>query len=115
VPVIPVMLEVLIGLAIIYLVLSIFVAGIQEMIASLFQWRAKHLEKSILQMMTNQPMPGGQNPTAITLLSSLYQNNLVQSMNHYSDAWLPREALGNKDVKRSLRSDLFLMNVLGAD
>jgi hypothetical protein len=83
------MLEVLIGLTIIFLVLSIFVAGIQEMIASLFQWRAKHLEKSILQMMTNQPMPGGQNPAAITLLSSLYQNNLVQSMNHYSDAWLP--------------------------
>ena len=26
-----------------------------------------------------------------------------------------REALGNKVVKRSLRSDLFLMNVLGAD
>jgi hypothetical protein len=26
-----------------------------------------------------------------------------------------KEALGNKDVKRSLRSDLFLMNVLGAD
>ena len=83
------MLEVLIGLAIIYLVLSIFVAGIQEMIASLFQWRAKHLEKSILQMMTNQPMRGGPNPTAITLLGSLYQNDLVQSMNHYSDAWLP--------------------------
>jgi len=83
------MLEVLIGLTIIFLVLSIFVAGIQEMIASLFQWRARHLEKSILQMMTNQPMPGGQNQTAVTLLSSLYQNNLVQSMNHYSDAWLP--------------------------
>jgi hypothetical protein len=28
---------------------------------------------------------------------------------------VPREALGNKVVKRSLRSDLFLMNVLGAD
>jgi len=83
------MLEVLIGLTIIFLVLSIFVAGIQELIASLFQWRARHLEKSILQMMTNQPMTGGQNPDAITLLSSLYQNNLVQSMNHYSDAWLP--------------------------
>jgi hypothetical protein len=27
----------------------------------------------------------------------------------------PKEALGNKVVKRSLRSDLFLMNVLGAD
>jgi NDP-sugar pyrophosphorylase family protein len=26
-----------------------------------------------------------------------------------------KEALGNKVVKRSLRSDLFLMNVLGAD
>jgi hypothetical protein len=83
------MLEVLIGLAIIFLVLSIFVAGIQEMIASLFQWRARHLEKSILQMMANKNMPGGQNQIAITLLSSLYQNNLVQSMNHYSDACLP--------------------------
>jgi mRNA interferase MazF len=28
---------------------------------------------------------------------------------------LIKEALGNKVVKRSLRSDLFLMNVLGAD
>jgi len=26
-----------------------------------------------------------------------------------------KEALGNKVVKHSLRSDLFLMNVLGAD
>jgi hypothetical protein len=26
-----------------------------------------------------------------------------------------KEALGNKVVKRSLRSDLFLMNFLGAD
>jgi hypothetical protein len=83
------MLEVLIGLVIIFLVLSVFVAGIQELIASLFQWRARHLEKSILQMMTNQLMPGKQNPTAITLLTSLYHNNLIQSMNHYSDAWLP--------------------------
>jgi hypothetical protein len=28
---------------------------------------------------------------------------------------IAKEALGNKVVKRSLRSDLFLMNVLGAD
>ena len=83
------MLEVLIGLTIIFLVLSVFVAGIQELIASLFQWRARHLEKSILQMMTKQLMPGRQDPAAITLLTSLYQNDLVQSMNHYSDAWLP--------------------------
>jgi len=27
----------------------------------------------------------------------------------------PREALGNKAVKRSLRSELFQMDVLGAD
>jgi hypothetical protein len=83
------MLEVLIGLTIIFLVLSVFVAGIQELIASLFQWRARHLEKSILQMMTKQLMPGRPDPAAITLLTSLYQNDLVQSMNHYSDAWLP--------------------------
>jgi hypothetical protein len=91
------MLEVLIGLAIIFLVLSVLVAGIQELIASLFQWRARHLQKSILQMMTKQFMPGGSDPAAITLLTSLYQNDLVQSMNHYLDAWLP--SLWRKSVE----------------
>lgn len=93
-PNLPVMLEVLIGLAIIFLTLSVFVAGIQEFIASLFQWRAKHLEASILQMMTKQlsrnQIPGNESNLASSLLTALYGNDLVQSMNHYSDAWLPR-------------------------
>jgi hypothetical protein len=88
------MLEVLIGLAIVFLTLSVFVAGIQEFIASLFQWRAKHLEASILQMMTRQlsrkQKSCKESDLANSLLSALYGNDLVQSMNHYSDAWLPR-------------------------
>ena len=47
-----------------------------------------------------------------------YKNSvaLIIYVDKYSK-WrpLPKEALGNKVVKRSLRSDLFLMNVLGAD
>ena len=47
----------------------------------------------------------------------------LRQLKHYSRCrqgggwlvWSLREALGNKVVKRSLRSDLFLMNVLGAD
>lgn len=93
-PNLPVMLEVLIGLAIIFLALSVFVAGIQEFIASLLQWRAKHLEASILLMMTKQysrnQTAGKESDLAISLLTTLYGNDLVQSMNHHSEAWLPR-------------------------
>jgi hypothetical protein len=38
-----------------------------------------------------------------------------QTVKEASPPLTAKEALGNKALKRSLRSDLFLMNVLGAD
>ncbi len=48
-------LEVVIGLTLIYLVLSIGCSGIKEVIAALFSLRAKTLEKGICKMLKNGP------------------------------------------------------------
>jgi hypothetical protein len=48
-------LEVVIGLTLIYLVLSIGCSGIKEVIAALFSLRAKTLEKGICNMLKNGP------------------------------------------------------------
>ena len=44
---IPVIVDVAIGLIFIYLILSLLASEIQELISTLFQWRAKHLKESI--------------------------------------------------------------------
>jgi hypothetical protein len=70
------------------------VSGIQEIIASLFQWRSKHLKESILQMMLDHlssedledPAAASQNSLNLAkgLRDEIYKNSLVQSMNHIS-------------------------------
>ncbi|HLO49786.1 MAG TPA: hypothetical protein VK211_15325, partial [Kamptonema sp.] len=44
---IPVILDIVIGLIFIYLSLSLLATEIQELIATVLQWRAEHLKKSI--------------------------------------------------------------------
>ncbi|NES81326.1 MAG: hypothetical protein F6K10_07885 [Moorea sp. SIO2B7] len=44
---IPVIVDVAIGLIFIYLILSLLASEIQELISTVFQWRAKHLKESI--------------------------------------------------------------------
>ena len=43
----PLVLDVAIGLAFIYLILSLLASEIQELLTTLLQWRAKHLKDSI--------------------------------------------------------------------
>ena len=43
----PLVLDIAIGLFFIYLILSLLASEIQEYFTTLFQWRAKHLKKSI--------------------------------------------------------------------
>jgi hypothetical protein len=43
----PAMLDVAIGLFFIYLTLSLLVSGIQELIATVLEWRAKQLKEAI--------------------------------------------------------------------
>ena len=90
------MLDIGIGLIIIYLAGAVLVSAIQELIASLLQWRSQHLKQSILQMMLNDPSEGqdktkptsSENKTQLTvakeLQDSIYQSSFVQSLNHAS-------------------------------
>jgi hypothetical protein len=85
------LLDVGIGLVIIYFIAALLVSGIQEIIASIFQWRSKHLKKAIFQMMLNTlSSEDSSTPQedsykfAEGFRDEIYKNSLVQSMNHIS-------------------------------
>ncbi len=86
-----VMLDIGIGLIIVYIAGALLVSGIQELIASLLRWRAKGLKEAILQMMLNYNSSNSNDPeqandlkTAKELRQAIYDNALVQSLNHTS-------------------------------
>lgn len=60
----PIILEIAIGLIFIYLTLSLVASEIQEILSTLFQWRAEHLKRSIEQLLAgdSQPMDAGSAP-----------------------------------------------------
>ncbi|PZV26450.1 MAG: hypothetical protein DCF12_09490 [Snowella sp.] len=110
------MLDIGIGLVIIYLAGSILVSAIQELIASLLQWRSQHLKQSILQMMLNDPSAPqlqtdsqtnpvpSQTKTQLTvareLQNNIYKSSFVQSLNHASVNFLgKREEITEKKYK----------------
>jgi hypothetical protein len=80
----PLVLDVIISLAFIYLVLSLLASEIQELTATLLQWRAKHLKDSIANLIS-----GGSGDTrnrfaetkVVELVSDLYDNPLIKNVN----------------------------------
>ncbi|MEM6452456.1 MAG: hypothetical protein AAF703_19340 [Cyanobacteria bacterium P01_D01_bin.105] len=53
----PIVLEIAIGLIFIYLTLSLVASEIQEILSTLFQWRAEHLKRSIEQLLAGDSRP----------------------------------------------------------
>ena len=76
----PLILDIAIGLIFVYLILSLLASEIQELIATLLQWRAKHLRKSIEILLT-----GGENTSQEVsiraLVDDLYENPLIRNIN----------------------------------
>lgn len=68
-------LEVAIGMAFIYLLLSLFCTAINEAIAGILGSRAKNLEKGIKSLFTD-----GFKAPGVTLAQSIYEHGLVQSL-----------------------------------
>ena len=113
------MLDIGIGLIIIYLAGAVLVSAIQELIASLLQWRSKHLKESILQMMLNATPNVPTNPassdtkTQLTvakeLRDNIYKSSFVQSLNHTNTPinWLGnrQEITGEKYTELFTRTD----------
>lgn len=100
----PAILDVIIGLVFIYLILSLLASEIQELIATLLQWRAKHLKESIEILLA-----GGTNPDdprvglsrscrsykpidqARKLANQLYNDPLLQNMNQEAKGLVENE------------------------
>lgn len=93
-----VMLDIGIGLIIVYIAGALLVSGIQELIASFLRWRAKDLKEAILQMMLNYNPSNSDDPeqandlkTARELRKAIYNNALVKSLNHTSMTFLVQQ------------------------
>jgi hypothetical protein len=67
-------IDITVSLTFIYLVLSLVASEIQEIFATIFEWRAKHLKESIAHLL-------GEENSAGELTQKLYSNPLIQCLN----------------------------------
>lgn len=77
----PAMLDVAIGLFFIYLTLSLLVSGIQELIATVLEWRAKQLKEAIQILLGDTE---ANDPSAIQaqkIANDLWNHPLIRSLN----------------------------------
>lgn len=84
-------LDVAIGLIFIYLILSLLASELQELLTTLFQWRAKHLRDSIEVFLAG----GGSTPEAEKirdLVSNLYDDPLLKNVNQESKGLITQGA-----------------------
>ncbi|MEH1968122.1 hypothetical protein [Nostoc sp.] len=99
----PVVVDITLGLVFIYLILSLLASEIQELIATLLQWRAKHLKTSIELLLA-----GGSESEksdiihAINLVQKLYNDPLINTLNQQAKDKVEkhfREITKNPDKK----------------
>lgn len=80
----PLILDISIGLIFIYLILSLLASEIQELVATLLQWRAKHLKKSIESLLSSgsEAQYDTEVKKARVLVKELYNDPLINTLNH---------------------------------
>ncbi|MEG4408195.1 hypothetical protein [Microcoleus sp. MON2_D5] len=80
----PVIIDIIIGLVFIYLTLSLLASEIQELIATVLQWRAEHLKKSI-EVLISGGSEGAKDPLQFKrvgqLANSIYTNPMIKDLN----------------------------------
>jgi uncharacterized membrane-anchored protein YhcB (DUF1043 family) len=76
----PFVLEVVISLVFIYLILSLLASEVQELIATILQWRAKHLRDSIGNLLGGTGASSEQTKVT-TLVNELYDDPLIKNIN----------------------------------
>jgi hypothetical protein len=90
----PLILDVAIGLIFIYLILSLLASEIQELIATVLQWRAQHLRRSI-EILLGGDVRDEEEARVFQLVNQIYANPLIQILNQEARgffATLPRKA-----------------------
>ncbi len=84
----PFILDIIIGLIFVYLTMSLLASELQELIATLFQWRAEHLKKSVEVLLSGDT--DNQEQKAIDLANKLYSNPLITNINQEAKGTLVR-------------------------
>jgi hypothetical protein len=90
----PLILHVAIGLIFIYLILSLLASEIQELVATVLQWRAQHLRRSI-EILLGGDVRDEEEAKVFQLVNQIYANPLIQILNQEAKgffATLPRKA-----------------------
>lgn len=82
----PFVLDIAIGLIFIYLILSLLASEIQEIIATLLQWRAVHLKKSIEVLLTGGE-GAAEEKRVREFADNLYSNPLIKNINQEAKGW----------------------------
>src|SRR4028118_1970090 len=77
----PAMLDVAIGLFFIYLTLSLLVSGIQELIATVLEWRAKQLKEAIQIILGDNEANDPSAKQAQKIANELWNHPLIRSLN----------------------------------
>jgi hypothetical protein len=85
----PLVLDVVISLAFIYLALSLLASEMQELIATLLQWRAKHLRDSIENLIAGGGSTAEQQKV-MALVQAIYEDPLIKGINQEAKGILAR-------------------------
>ncbi|MEI6330736.1 MAG: hypothetical protein WCP16_15965 [Pseudanabaena sp. ELA645] len=87
----PTIFNIAIGLIFIYLVLSLLASQIQEVIATILEWRAEQLTRGIENLVLGDTDPDSkikkENEKSIDLVDKLFKNPLIQNLNQTSKSW----------------------------
>ncbi|MBW4670250.1 MAG: hypothetical protein KME60_23260 [Cyanomargarita calcarea GSE-NOS-MK-12-04C] len=83
----PFILDVSLGLIFIYLILSLLASEIQELVATVFQWRAEHLRRSI-EVLLSGDAENSEEARIIQLANQIYANPLIKGINQEAKGFL---------------------------
>ncbi|MEM9770305.1 MAG: hypothetical protein AAF889_01670 [Cyanobacteria bacterium P01_D01_bin.73] len=96
----PAIVDIAIGLLFIYLILSLLASELQELVATLLQWRAEHLKRSVEMMLAggSEPTIDGMSQDEVTadlnrakdLADRVYNNPLINTLNYEAAGILAR-------------------------
>ena len=106
----PFILDVVIGLICIYLALSLLSSGVQELFATLLQWRAAHLKKAIEILISGENTSDETISKSKELLQEIYDNPLIKAISQESrggmETWLRKITRSIVTVGRQNNSTL---------
>ncbi|MGG6297010.1 hypothetical protein ACQ4M4_21655 [Leptolyngbya sp. AN02str] len=83
----PLLFDIALGSIFIFLILSLLASEIQELIATVLQWRAEHLKKSIENLLLGNT---SENSAHQSFVDALYRSPLIKALNQESKGVFPR-------------------------